>query len=62
MASGSALKERLMTKGKDMRKPQVPEGYEVVFTSRITLRNGKILYPWMYGLKAFRILVRRKKR
>lgn len=35
-----------------------PEGYKVVYTTRITLRNGKILLASSYGLKAFRIIVR----
>lgn len=29
-----------------------------VFTKSIRLRNGKRIYAWQYGLKAFRIRVR----
>lgn len=36
----------------------VPPGYKAVYTAKITLRSGKILYAWKYGLRAFRILVR----
>jgi len=35
---------------------------DVVYTRYITLRNGKRLYAFAYGLNAFRIVVRRKKR
>jgi hypothetical protein len=38
----------------------IPEGYEVVFTAFITLRNGRRLYASTYGLRAFRLLVRKK--
>lgn len=37
---------------------EVPEGYKVVYTTRIRLRNGKIIFASSYGLKAFRIIVR----
>ncbi len=37
---------------------EVPEGFKVVYTTRIRLRNGKILLASSYGLKAFRIIVR----
>ena len=40
---------------------QIPEGYEVVFTAYITLRNGKRLYAAAYGKKVWRILVRKKR-
>ncbi len=39
---------------------EIPEGYEVVYTAYITLRNGKRLYASSCGLKAFRLLVRKK--
>jgi len=39
---------------------RVPEGYEVVFTAFITLRNGKRLYAATYGRKAWRLVVRKK--
>ena len=38
----------------------VPEGYEVVYTAYITLKNGKRLYAAAYGIKAFLLLVRKK--
>jgi hypothetical protein len=38
----------------------VPEGYEVVYTAFITLRNGKRLYASTYGRKAWRLVVRKK--
>ena len=34
---------------------------EYVFTTYITLKNGRRIYARQYGLKAFRIAVRRKK-
>lgn len=42
------------------KEERIPEGYEVVFTAYITLRNGKRLYASTCGLKAFRLLVRKK--
>ena len=39
----------------------VPEGYEVVYTKYITLRNGKRLYASTYGRTAWRLVVRKKK-
>jgi hypothetical protein len=39
---------------------RIPEGYEVVYTAYITLRNGKRLYAAAYGLKAWRLVVRKK--
>lgn len=39
---------------------KVPEGYEVVYTAYITLKNGKRLYAAAYGIKAFRLLVRKE--
>ncbi len=33
---------------------------EYIYTAYITLKNGKRLYASQYGLKAFRIRVRRK--
>ena len=44
-------------KQKDGNK--APEGKTVVYTRFITLRNGKRLYAAAYGLKAFRIEVRK---
>jgi hypothetical protein len=35
----------------------VPEGYEVVYTAYITLRNGKRLYARACGRKAWRLIV-----
>jgi hypothetical protein len=40
---------------------RVPEGYEVVYTTVITLRNGKQLYASAYGRKAWRLVVRKRK-
>ena len=39
---------------------EVPEGYEVVYTAFITLRNGKRLYAAAYGRKDWRLVVRKK--
>lgn len=38
----------------------VPEGYEVIYVTYITLKNGKRLFAATYGLKAFRLKVRKK--
>ncbi len=39
---------------------KVQEGNEVViYTTHITLKNGKRLYAWQYGLKAFRLKIRK---
>jgi len=35
------------------------DGYEYIFVAYITLRNGKRLYAWQKGLKAFRIRVKK---
>jgi len=40
---------------------EVPEGYEVIYTKYITLRNGKRLYASAYGKSAWRLVIRRKK-
>ena len=39
---------------------QIPEGYEVVYTAYITLRNGKRLYASAYGRTAWRLVVRKQ--
>lgn len=39
----------------------IPEGYEVIYTAYITLRNGKRLYASTYGRTAWRLVVRKKK-
>jgi len=39
---------------------EVPEGYEVVYTKYITLRNGRRLYASAYGKTAWRLVVRKK--
>jgi hypothetical protein len=39
----------------------VPEKADVIFRPFITLKNGKRLYAWQYGLKAFMIRIRKKK-
>jgi len=38
---------------------EIPEGYEVVYTSYITLKNGKRLYAASYGRKAWRLVERK---
>ena len=40
---------------------RVPEGYEVVYTTFITLRTGRRLYAAGYGRKAWRLIVRKKR-
>jgi hypothetical protein len=35
---------------------------EYIFTKKITLRNGRVLLAPMFGLKAFRIRVKRGRR
>jgi hypothetical protein len=44
------------------RKPDPDDAKECFYTTVITLRNGRKIYAWQYGLKAFRIPIRRKKR
>lgn len=39
----------------------VPSKEGVIFRPFITLKNGKRLYAWQYGLKAFMIRIRKKK-
>jgi hypothetical protein len=39
---------------------QIPEGYEVVYTAYITFRNGRRVYASSKGLKAFRLVVKKK--
>lgn len=34
---------------------------EIIYTKYITLRNGKRIFASQYGLKAFRIVIRKKK-
>ncbi len=38
-----------------------PDGWVIIFTKTIRLRNGRILIAEHYGLKAFRIRVRARK-
>ena len=40
----------------------VPDEEEVVFTTYITLKNGKRLYAKQYGKKAFMLRIRKKKK
>jgi hypothetical protein len=35
-----------------------PDGWEIIYTKTIRLRNGRVLIAEHYGLKAFRIRVR----
>lgn len=37
------------------------EDKEYVFTKTIRLKNGRVIHAFQYGLKAFRIKVRRSK-
>lgn len=41
------------------RKNRPDEG-EIVYTTRITLRNGKVLYAHQVGLRAFRLVIKPK--
>jgi hypothetical protein len=36
------------------------DDYEYIYVASITLRNGKRIYAASYGLKAFRIRVRKR--
>ncbi len=36
------------------------DGYEYIYVASIRLRNGKRIYASSYGLKAFRIKVRKR--
>lgn len=38
-------------------REDVPVGYRWLYTAKIRLKNGMILYARNYGKKAFRILV-----
>ena len=40
------------------KERKIQEGEQVVFVTYITLKNGKRLYAWQYGLKAFPLKVR----
>ena len=37
---------------------EIPPGYQLIFRSFITLKNGKKLWAWQCGKKAFPILVK----
>ena len=37
----------------------VPQGYQVIYRPWITLRNGRRLYAAAYGLKAWRLVIRK---
>ncbi len=37
----------------------VPEGSQIVYTKWITLKNGKRIYASTYGLKVFRLVIRK---
>lgn len=44
-------------------KQKVQEGDGMVrFTTHITLKNGKRIYAWQHGLRAFRIVIRKAAR
>ncbi len=38
----------------------VPPGYKLIFSAFITLKNGKRLYAWQKGLKAFPLIVKKR--
>ncbi len=38
------------------------QGEKVIFTAFITLANGKRVYAWEKGLKAFRLVVKDKRK
>ena len=40
-------------------KETAPDGYEVIYRTSITTRSGKRIYAYQYGLKAFRLLIRK---
>lgn len=44
-----------------MATSSMADDTEIVFTKTIRLRNGKVLHAAQYGLKAFRIRVRRRR-
>lgn len=48
-------------KKSDKQPPDSGDG-EYIYTPYITLKNGKRIYAFQYGLKAFRIRVNRDKR
>lgn len=37
----------------------VPQGYQVIYRTWVTSRNGKRLYAAAYGLKAWRLTIRK---
>lgn len=39
-------------------EPKSRDGYRLIFRPYITLRNGRRLYAWQVGLKAFPIWVK----
>lgn len=39
---------------------RVADEYDVVYTAYITLKSGKRIYAWWYGLKAFALRIRKK--
>lgn len=39
------------------RQRAVPPGYTVIYRPWITLRNGRRLYAWQCGLRAFALVV-----
>ena len=36
----------------------VPDGFMEIFRPYITLPDGRRIYAWQYGIRAFRLLVR----
>ena len=40
------------------RDSEAPPGYRWIFRPYIRLKDGRILWAWMYGHKAWRILVK----
>jgi hypothetical protein len=43
-----------------MFPPSKPEERTLIFRKSIRLKNGKVIYAWQFGLKAFPIRVRKK--
>jgi hypothetical protein len=41
--------------------PVFDDGTEIVYVAYITLKNGKRIYAWQYGLKAFPLRVRKNR-
>ncbi|MEQ4693440.1 MULTISPECIES: hypothetical protein [Providencia] len=49
-----------MTTGSNSISNANDDGYETILRASITLKNGKKIYAWQKGLKAFPIRVKKK--